>query len=309
MDKQLSKKKRLYSYLESNPISSQRTVAKDLELSVGSVNSMIKEGLDQKEITVKDLSYREKKYKLTAKGKKVCLNSKVQCGVILAAGEEKHFQHPRCLLSLGEENLLDRHIKILREMGINRIVLVIGENHKLYNKYSLEKNVEIIQNSSYKSTGTLYSLSLIKESVKEDFILIEGDLIYDKEVIKELISDGCKNSTVISSLSNNRDSVFISMKGDKLVKISKDPYSLDNINGELVGISKISYPFFLKMMSEMRGVDNPLIYYEYILERVAKTLSMNCLTPTSLLWSEIDNEEQFKNARDIYKIIKLKEDN
>ncbi|MGB6128808.1 MAG: NTP transferase domain-containing protein [Psychrilyobacter sp.] len=303
------KKIKLYKYLLSNPIASQRKMAEDLEISVGTINSLIKKGILEKEIEVNEISYREKEYILTSKAKELYQSfGKVQTAVILAAGEEKEFNFPRSFLMLEKESLLERHIKLLKVNNVKKIVVIVGQEIERYEELKEKYNLIIIKNELYKTTGTLYSLSLIKNYIKEDFILIEGDLIYQEVALKFLLIDTSYNSTIISEISDRSDNVYVNIENTNLTRISKDRYSLGNISGELVGISKISYLFFKDMLKELERNSNPLYFYEYALERVSREKKLKCLLIPSLLWGEIDNKRQYNEAKKLYKKIRERED-
>lgn len=160
----------LYEYLNSNPVSSQRKLANDLEVSVGTVNRLIKNGIMDGELKVVDISYREKKYLITAKGKKhLNITENISTAIILAAGEEKVFDCPRSFLEIGNDTLIERNIKILRSNGIKNIFVVVGKEYKQFNKLKIKYGITLIKNNEYESTGTLYSLSLIKQYIKKTF--------------------------------------------------------------------------------------------------------------------------------------------
>lgn len=291
----------LYEYLNSNPISSQRKLANDLDVSVGTVNRLIKQGIIDCELKVVDISYREKKYLITAKGKKqLNITEKVKTAVILAAGVEKVFDSPRSFLKIGNETLIERNIKLLRNNGIKKIFIVVGKEYEQFGKIENKLGITLIVNDSFEPTGTLYSLSLIKQYIKKDFLLIEGDIIYEETAISRILNDNAKNSTIISDLSGGSDSVFVNIKNNNLIRVSKDKYSLGDISGELIGISRISYLFFKEMIREMKENSNPLLYYEYMLEKVSKTKKMKCLKIPDLLWAEIDNAEHYEIAKNKY---------
>ena len=300
---------KLYKYLLQNPVVSQRRMAEELEISLGTINNLIKRGIKENELTVNELSYREKEYLLTPKGRELCqFHGKIRTAVILASGEEKNFSIPRSFLMLGKETLLERHIKLLRKNNINKIVVIVGQEVERYDSLKEKYNLTIIENERYKTTGTLYSLSLIKDYVKEDFLLIEGDLVYQEIALKFLLLDTSTNSIIISEISDRYDSVYVNIENTNLSGISKDKYSLENISGELMGISKISYLYFKDMLEILGKVSNSLYFYEYALERVSREKKLKCLLIPSLLWGEIDDERQYEEVKKIYRKIRESED-
>ena len=63
--------------------------------------------------------------------------------IILAAGrgmrlQQAEDQHtPKCLLSFDGTTLLERHLRILRNAGVNEIVLALGFRHDLWRPSSI----------------------------------------------------------------------------------------------------------------------------------------------------------------------------
>lgn len=54
--------------------------------------------------------------------------------IILAAGESKRLGQPKQLIQIGNETLIDRSIRIVREAGVTHIVVVLGANQDAIRK-------------------------------------------------------------------------------------------------------------------------------------------------------------------------------
>lgn len=109
----------------------------------------------------------------------------VRQAVILAAGRAEDFGKPVGMLEIQDFKLIDRTLSILKENGISRIVIVTGYKSELYEEYfKNSKNVTLVNSDIYKWTGTMHSLSLAKDYIDDDFLLIENDLIFEGRAIK-----------------------------------------------------------------------------------------------------------------------------
>ena len=99
--------------------------------------------------------------------------------VILAGRQEKYFDIPVSLIELvNGVTLLKRTINLLREVSISRILIVTGYKSELF--YQIP-DVSIVCNDQFADTASMASLALAESFVDEDFLLIESDLLFEKD--------------------------------------------------------------------------------------------------------------------------------
>jgi choline kinase len=163
--------------------------------------------------------------------------------VILAAGKGKRLypytkEKPKCLIEINGKSLLSRQIDILNTVGIEDIFVVVGYLNRLVKK---DKRYKIVYNKYFESTNSIYSLWLTKKYVyKNDFILLNGDLIFSKSIIIKLLKSPFKTASIINnakSYEKNEMNVFI--KENKITIFSKKiPSNL--VNGQSLQITKFS---------------------------------------------------------------------
>ena len=306
---------------------SQRKISELLNISLGKVNSILKESIQNREI---DIIKNGNKviYRITDLGKE-CLEENLKNikenqleididkvnvvteAVILAAGKRKDFDIPVAALSLEDTTIIQRNIKILRDNGIRKIVVIAGYNKEmLYNLLKEEKDVILVDNDRYSWTGNMQSLALAKNIIENDFILIEGDLIFEESVISKLISNDKRNTIIITNESGSGDEGFVQLKDGYLFKLAKDIHQFNRIDGEMIGISKISINLFKLMLQEFESNVNPYLNYDYMLLDVSRDYKVPCLKIDDLTWGEIDTEDQYgKVVNNIYPKIMRKEKN
>lgn len=306
---------------------SQRKISELLNISLGKVNSILKESIQNREI---DIIKNGNKviYRITDLGK-ACLEENLKNikenqleididkvnvvteAVILAAGKRKDFDIPVATLNLEDTTIIQRNIKILRDNGIRKIVVIAGYNKEmLYNLLKEEKDVILVDNDRYSWTGNMQSLALAKNIIENDFILIEGDLIFEESVISKLISNDKRNTIIITNESGSGDEGFVQLKDGYLFKLAKDIHQFNRIDGEMIGISKISINLFKLMLQEFESNVNPYLNYDYMLLDVSRDYKVPCLKIDDLTWGEIDTKDQYgKVVNNIYPKIMRKEKN
>lgn len=301
-----------------NPAINEKELALKCKISLDKVNSILGY-LEQNKFIFRETQYIEKKYHITESGLnllkeeveskqniQVELNNKnITTAVILAAGKNNNFNETISMLKINEEVLIERTINLLRNNKIENIIVVSGYRSEEI-KDKLDDDIKIVENLEYKWTGTMYSLASAKEYINDDFILIEGDIVIEDLGVKEIIKNNYSNCILITAESGSGDEAFVEIKDNKIYKISKDIAQFNKIHGEMIGISKISFDFYKKMLEEYKENKNPYMNYEYMMLEISKQYSLNYIKVDNLLWHEIDNIEHYhyvveKLLRRIYK--------
>ena len=234
--------------------------------------------------------------------------------IILAAGmgvrlKELNRGVPKGFISLGNDKpIIEHSIDALLACGIKDIIIVTGFMDKHYEKLrSRYPQIKTVRNEKYSETGTMYSLWCARNLVNTDFILLESDLIYEIRAIKELLESTSENSILISEKTDAGDEVYVGADDNWVKQISKDRKTLSSIVGEFIGISKLSYDFYLKLIqrAEEDFDSNLLISYDMdCFVAVAEINHLGFLKIEKLLWAEIDDVSQLNKAKKVWENIK-----
>lgn len=305
---------KLLYYINEEENISQRKLADKLSVSLGKVNSLIKKGCEKgfieidKNVGVTNYNISKLGFDILSKEienqnkEKININRdgeyKVSTAVILSAGEREGFEVPVSALELEGKPLINDIIDKLNEFGIKNIVVVAGYKKKvLEDLLKDESNVTVVENSKFKWTGSMASLKQVKDLVSDDFLLIEGDLIFEKKALEEIVKSKKRNCILITNESGSGDEGFVQIKEGNLFKLGKDIHQFNRIDGEMIGISKISHKLFELMLEEFEGNINPYINYEYILLDVARDYKVPCVKVDDLAWGEIDNIDQYSSIK------------
>ena len=233
----------------------------------------------------------------------------LKTAVILSARKEWDSEIPYPLKNFTEDTcLIDRTLSILREQEFSNIIIVSGFMHDLYEKYKAD-DVKIVVNKDFEFTSSMCSLALCKDFVKEDFLLIEGDTFFEKKIIKELASIDTGNCICMTEESGSGDECYVETKNGFVTKITKDPHRVCNFEGEMIGVSRISYDTYLRLLNAWEHSNNPHLNYEYLFMDVTEALDRPVLHFTNLIWGDVDCKSDFKNLQNgIYRSLKRKED-
>lgn len=295
--------------LNQNRYLSQREISEKTQLSLGKINNIIK--ILEEEHYLRIEKNKKNSYQLTEIGlkllerylkeeqqKKISLSNEAESitnAVILMAGQARQIDVPVGLISLNDETILDRGIQLLISSGITNIVIVAGFAKEML--LPIEKKypqVHIVVNEQFKKTGTMASLATAQSFIKDDFILLEGDLVFEERGLTQLLRSRDTSSILITSVRKTYDEAMVEIHDGYIYKMSKDIHQFNRIDGEMIGISKFSLSFFKKMLEIFSENENPLVNYEYIMMDVARDYRLGYVRVDDFIWGEIDEQAQIK---------------
>lgn len=307
----LEKELKVLEILNKCGVISQRDIAVEAEISIGKANSIIKYLLEEEYIRVEKsarkssyilneraLTALEKHIKGAANMKMIVsqqVEKKINYAVILAAGERSEFEKPIGFLPLGEINVIERLLGQLRECEIENIIIVTGYESHYYEDLAKAKDIYLVYNDAYRWTGTMASLAKAKELIEDDFLLIEGDMVFENRAIFEVLNNKNRDCALITTASGSGDEVFVELKNGFLYKLSKDIHQFNRVDGEMIGITKISIDIYNKILEEFKHNENPYVNYEYLLLDMARTYNIGYVKIKDLIWSEIDTKWHYNN--------------
>lgn len=158
--------------------------------------------------------------------------------VILAAGIGSRLgkKLPKCLTQINnDETIIGRQIRILKENGINEIIAVVGFKKELIMEFYPE--IFYKYNPLYSVTNTSKSLLEGLKDLEDDVIWLNGDTVFDDNIIKLMMSYSGNAVAVNRSRCAEEEVKYKTDKDGFITEISK---KVKDAEGEAVGINKIS---------------------------------------------------------------------
>ncbi|WP_349947610.1 aminotransferase class I/II-fold pyridoxal phosphate-dependent enzyme [Lacrimispora sp. BS-2] len=240
--------------------------------------------------------------------------------IILAAGMGRRLKkltenQPKCMITVNGVPMIERMLKQLDHCHLNRIIIVTGhkgeELQSFVSSLPLSTPVTYIDNPVYKTTNNIYSLYLAKDQLlMDDTILLESDLIFEQEVLNQIINDPYPNLALVAHFESWMDGTVVLLdKQDNIMKfLTRKDFRFEDIHSyyKTVNIYKFSRNFstthyvpFLEAYSRALGNNE---YYEQVL-KVISLLDDHDLKATRLengFWYEIDDEQDLDIAESIF---------
>lgn len=124
------------------------------------------------------------------------LSNKITTALLLAAGTGLRLRPlgldaPKCLTIVGGKPILGRLIDNLKLQGITRLVVVTGyldsRIREYLRRYATGIQVDYVFNPYYQTTNNIYSLWLARQQIRESFLLIESDLVFDASMLADML--------------------------------------------------------------------------------------------------------------------------
>lgn len=155
-------------------IESQQALAQAANVSVGTVNSVVKEAVQRKWISAK------RPYSLSAKGLRQLEPHKVDNAIIMAAGMSTRFApfsytRPKGLLKVRGEVLIERQIEQLLDAGIDDITVVVGYKQESFYYLADKYGVDIVVNEEYAQRNNNSTLWAVREKLGNTYICSSDD--------------------------------------------------------------------------------------------------------------------------------------
>lgn len=134
--------------------------------------------------------------------------------IILAAGVNSrlkdHIDVPKSLLPLGDSTILQNQIDALKKSGLNDkdILIVVGHKAEMIERIhgSTLYNPKFAEfNNGYSVYLALNHLLTEKNSSDEHFLILDGDLVYEKKLISDFLSISKDNALINRPISFSKD--------------------------------------------------------------------------------------------------------
>lgn len=231
----------------------------------------------------------------------------IDTAVILGAGRGTRLKElgdpiPKGFLRLGRQPIIVESIARLRQAGIVRIVIVTGHRADHYRRLASESGgtIELVHNSDYATSGSMYSLALAQQTVGDaDFLLLESDLTYEQRALSSALGQNKPDVLLVSGPTYSGDEVHVEAERHNLVNLSKQRHLLGpSVLGELVGITRISAALYRQMLaySASQFPHTKYLDYEQALVAACTVVPVHCHLERDLLWAEIDDETHLNRA-------------
>ncbi len=237
--------------------------------------------------------------------------------IILSAGRGSRLlpltdDRPKCLLPAGARTVLGTQIDTLNQAGVKDFVVVTGFlphlveaeiAHLNEDIFGGEARIRTLYNPFYKIADNLASCWMARGEMTEDFIVLNGDTLFELEIAKRVLAGPDHNAiqvTVDIKDDYDSDDMKVSLEGERLTAIGKTLLSTESDAESIgmlrfVGLGRTLFTDQLEMM--MRTPEGVESWYLKAIHALAKDGAViNTCSIKGMKWAELDTPEDFENV-------------
>lgn len=223
--------------------------------------------------------------------------------IILSAGQGKRLMPlterlPKCAVAVGSQTLIDWQIDGLAANGIDQIVVVtgFGAEHvdRLLDRPGAGFEARTLYNPRFDTADNLVSCWAARAEMDEDFILLNGDTVFEPAVLARLL-DAPQNTPVTLAVDHKAcyddDDMKVKLDGQRLLRVGKD-LPLDQVDGESIGMMVFRGEgprlFSDALKQAMSRPEAPNRWYLSVLDEMAAAKVVWTQSIQGLAWAEVD---------------------
>jgi len=226
--------------------------------------------------------------------------------VILAAGRGGRLRavlgaRPKGLARAGDCTLLERQIRTLRACGIERVAVVAGYCAADV-RQACGRGVDIVHNLRYDATNSLYSLWLASDLLRDGFIVLNGDVLFHPQLLRDLLSSRYEDALLFCPRGDHQpygdEEMKVCVRRGLVTAIDKGlPES--RADGENVGIAKFGATGAARLIDQMTAIVTSGALREWLpraFGAFAQTRPLHAIETRGYPWIEIDFPEDYWRA-------------
>ncbi len=235
--------------------------------------------------------------------------------IILAAGQGKRLlpltaEVPKALLDIGGKPLIERQIEAFASQGLTRFSVIIGYGAarmeqalaRIAEKLGVE--IDTIYNPFYAVADNLASCWLARSAMAEDFIQVNGDNVFQGDLVKALLDAPIKPLSVAINQKSayDPDDMKVMLDNGRLTEIGKT-LPLDTVDAEAIGFYVMrgegARAYVNELELAMRDPQSLKRWFPSIIGSLAKKMEIGTISITGMRWCEVDFPVDLQGARQL----------
>ena len=211
------------------------------------------------------------------------------------------------MLTVGGRTIIEWQVRQLAAGGVEEIVVVLGFQAELVEAHlaTLAEpafRIRTIFNPFFNVADNLGSCWLARGEMDRDFIVLNGDTLFEPAVLARLLASPAAPITVTidRKAAYDADDMKVRTEGALLREIGKT-LPLDRVNGESIGMLLFRGQgprlFAEAVDRTMRTPDGLKWWYLKVIDLLARENTVETVSIEGLQWGEIDFHEDLEQAK------------
>ncbi len=237
--------------------------------------------------------------------------------IVLCAGQGKRLmplteRAPKCLLPVdGERPILELQLDALARCGVTRASILVGFGAEHVESFLARKRfagleTEALYNPFFAITDNLVTCWMARSAMTEDFLLLNGDTIFEPRVLEQLLESARPAITVTidqKADGYDDDDMKVRLDGRRLLAIGKT-LPPEQSHGESIGMLCFRgtgvRTFRDALERTIRRPDALRAWYLSVVNELAQRVAIETANIHGLWWREVDGREDLEEARASY---------
>ena len=205
-------------------------------------------------------------------------------------------EHPKCMTEISpQETLLSRQLNQLYEAGIREVVMTTGRFERVLVNYceSLDLPINIIycNNPRFTDTNYIYSIYLAREYLDDDILLMHGDLVFDSEILENMLANKGSCMAVSSTVALPEKDFKAVIKNGIITKVGIEFYNDAKAAQPLYKLNRKDWQIWLDKIIEFCESGNTSCYAENAFNEVSESCCIYPYDCKNMLCGEVDTAE------------------
>jgi len=231
--------------------------------------------------------------------------------IILSAGQGSRLlplteDTPKCLLPVGEQSLIGHQLAALRAGGVREAVVVTGFCAGSVERHLSEMRLDAMAircvfNPFFNVADNLASCWMVRHEMDADFVLLNGDTLFEPEVCARLLAAPAAPITMAVDHKGEYDSddMKVRLDGMHVLEVGKT-LSEARVDGEAIGMIRFSGQgprLFAATVDQMMRAPNSLSrWYLKAVDLLAERRLVQICSIAGLRWGEVDFPHDLERA-------------
>jgi len=217
---------------------------------------------------------------------------------------------PKCLLPVDADHpVLELQLRTLARCGIRHVTIMIGYGaekieHFLTTHPIPSLTVQTRYNPFFATTNTAVTCWLAIRDMTEDFVLINGDTLFDAEILHRVLTAPEAAPLVMAidqKASYDDDDMKVMLTNSGRLKAVGKYLPDSKIDGESIGLMAFRAEgvaaFRSALETAVRDPETLRLWYHDVISLMASTLLVNTVLIKGLWWREIDTAQDLAEVR------------
>ncbi|MCH8800578.1 MAG: phosphocholine cytidylyltransferase family protein [Chloroflexi bacterium] len=240
-------------------------------------------------------------------------------GFILSAGMGTRLDPltrtcPKCMVHVAGRPMMEYQLDALKRAGVDNCTIVVGYMAESVRGHfgATYRGVSLsyVENKIYAETNNLYSFWLAKAELDDDVLLLEGDLVFDDQLVSQLVRMDEQNVAIVDRFRPHMDGTLILADGglvkSMVLKSAQGPGFDYGSALKTVNIYRLSRESLVECiipkMEEFLDEGRSDLYYEAVFANLIGSgrMDMAVMNTGNKKWAEIDTLNDLRDAEKMF---------